>query len=74
VMGGSAAPTDSHQTLVVLENDLLAGDVSKQTHDTIAAQINDPKISPRRLDDPARPPNVGGIAGLLLGSPEFQRR
>ena len=25
-------------------------------------------------DDPSRPPNVGVIAGLLLGSPEFQRR
>ena len=74
VLGGSAAPLDSRQTLAVLENNLLAGDVSKQTHDTIAAQLNDPKISQRRLDDPARPPNVGGIAGLLLGSPEFQRR
>ena len=28
----------------------------------------------RKLDDPARPPNIGLIAGLLLGSPEFQRR
>jgi uncharacterized protein (DUF1800 family) len=74
MLGVSGAPPDSQQTLAVLENNLLAGDVSKQTHDTIAAQLNDPKISRRRLDDPARPPNVGGIAGLLLGSPEFQRR
>jgi uncharacterized protein (DUF1800 family) len=74
VLGASGVPLVSQQTLAVLENNLLAGDVSKQTHDTIAAQLNDPKISPRRLDDPARPPNVGGIAGLLLGSPEFQRR
>ena len=74
VLGASGVPLVSQQTLAVLENNLLAGDVSKQTHDTIAAQLNDPKISQRRLDDPARPPNVGGIAGLLLGSPEFQRR
>lgn len=74
VLGASGVPLVSQQTLAVLENNLLAGDVSKQTHDTIAAQLNDPKISPRRLDAPARPPNVGGIAGLLLGSPEFQRR
>ena len=53
---------------------LLAGDVSRQTHDTIAARMNDPKISQRQLDDPARPPNTSAIAGLLLGSPEFQRR
>jgi hypothetical protein len=57
-----------------LENRLLAGDVSKQTHEVIAARLQDPKISRRRLDDPARPPNIGLIDGLLLGSPEFQRR
>ncbi len=67
-------PTDSEQALTMLENDLLAGDVSKQTHDTIAAQLEDPKISQRKLDDPVGPPNVKVIAGLLLGSPEFQRR
>ncbi len=62
------------QALASLENTLLAGNISKQTHDTIAAQLNDPKISQRRLDDPARPPDVSVIEGLLLGSPEFQRR
>ncbi len=68
------APADSEATLTALENSLLGGDVSRQTHDTIAAQMNDPNISQRRLDDPARPPNTSTIAGLLLGSPEFQRR
>jgi uncharacterized protein (DUF1800 family) len=65
---------DPQQTLAVLENRLLAGDVSKQTHDVISARSQDSKISHRKLDDPARPPNTGLIAGLLLGSPEFQRR
>ncbi|HEV2690311.1 MAG TPA: DUF1800 family protein, partial [Bryobacteraceae bacterium] len=74
MLGASSLPADAQQTLTVLENSLLAGDVSKQTHDTIAAQLQDPKISQRRLDDAARPPNVSAIAGLLLGSPEFQRR
>ena len=60
--------------LAALETSLLAGNVSRQTHDTISAQMNDPKISQRQLDDPGRPPNTGAIAGLLLGSPEFQRR
>ena len=68
------APADSEAALTALENGLLGGNVSRQTHDTIAAQMNDPNISQRRLDDPARPPNTGTIAGLLLGSPEFQRR
>jgi len=74
MLGAISPPADPQQTLAVLENSLLAGDVSMQTHETIAAQLQDPKISQRRLDDPARPPNVSAIAGLLLGSPEFQRR
>jgi len=65
---------DPQQTLAALENSLLAGDVSKQTHDVITARLQDSKISRRKLDDPARPPNNALIAGLLLGSPEFQRR
>lgn len=70
----SDAPADPEQTLAGLEKELLAGEVSKQTHDTISAQLQDPKISQRRLDDPVRAPDVGAIAGLLLGSPEFQRK
>jgi uncharacterized protein (DUF1800 family) len=74
--GGSDkdAPADPQQALATLENSLLAGDISKQTHDTISKQLEDPKISQRRLDDPKRPPNVVAITGLILGSPEFQRR
>jgi uncharacterized protein (DUF1800 family) len=67
-------PTDSQQALAVWESALLAGDISKQTHDTIAARLQDPKIAQRKLDDPVRPPNVAMIEGLLLGSPEFQKR
>lgn len=66
--------TDAQQALAALENSLLAGDVSAQTHDTISKQLDDPKISQRRLDDPKRPPNMAAIEGLILGSPEFQRR
>jgi uncharacterized protein (DUF1800 family) len=69
-----AQNNDPQQSLATLENSLLAGDVSKQTHDVISARLQDSKISHRKLDDPARPPNTGLIAGLLLGSPEFQRR
>jgi uncharacterized protein (DUF1800 family) len=69
----SGAP-DPQQALATLEDLLLAGDISKQTHDTISKQLDDAKISQRRLDDAARPPNAAAIAGLILGSPEFQRR
>jgi uncharacterized protein (DUF1800 family) len=71
--GASEATTDAQQTLATLENSLLSGDISRQTHDTISKQLEDPKISQRRLDDPKRPPNAAAITGLILGSPEFQR-
>ncbi len=63
--GVVASPgTDPQSTLANLENSLLAGDISKQTHDTISKQVEDPK----------HPPNVAAMTGLILGSPEFQRR
>ncbi len=71
---GAQPPADASQALATLESSLLSGDISKQTHDTIEKQLEDPKISQRRLDDPKRPPNVAAITGLILGSPEFQRR
>ena len=68
------APADASAAQAVLEQALLDGDVSAQTHQTISKQLSDPTVSGRQLDDPARPPNLGVIAGLILGSPEFQRR
>jgi len=72
--GASEVTADPQQTLATLENSLLSGDISRQTHDTISKQLEDPKISQRRLDDSKRPPNAAAIMGLILGSPEFQRR
>jgi hypothetical protein len=70
----AAGATDSQQALALLETSLLSGDVSKQTHETISGKLDDPQIVQRKLDDAPRPPNVAAIAGLILGSPEFQRR
>jgi uncharacterized protein (DUF1800 family) len=50
-------------TLSAMEAKLLASDVSPQTHDSIVTQVAAVKSSD---------PNT--IAGLLIGSPEFQRR
>jgi uncharacterized protein (DUF1800 family) len=99
--GQWALPADSKLALPILENNLLAGDVSRQTHDSIAAQIVDVKIvdakiieakngaaekkpaanekdkqgqSQRKAAVAAQPANVSVMAGLLLGSPEFQKR
>jgi uncharacterized protein (DUF1800 family) len=85
-VAGSTPPSpDSALTLSALEANLLVGGVSKQTHDSIAAQIDaagrndgqqkpDSKAGPRKPADASRPPDASTMAGLLLGSPEFQRR
>jgi len=73
-LNANAPPPDAEQALAILEGRLLESDVSKQTHETILARLQDPNVGQRKPDDPQRPPDVGLIAGLLLGSPEFQRR
>jgi len=95
--GGSR--DDPQATLAILEKSLFAGDVSRQTHDTIAAQIIDPKLNLPRMSPaqtgqgqfgqpqidkpkpgqgasvaPTPAATTSAIEGLLLGSPEFQRR
>jgi uncharacterized protein (DUF1800 family) len=72
--GRTAVASNAHLVLAQLENHMLEGNVSEQTDAIISRQLDDPRISQRRLDDAPRPPNVGILAGLLLGSPEFQRR
>jgi len=85
LVGSGPPPPDASLTLSTLETNLIAGGVSQQTHDSITAQIEaekkngaqqkpDSKAGPRKPADAAHPPDVSTIAGLLLGSPEFQRR
>jgi uncharacterized protein (DUF1800 family) len=87
-LAGSSPPSpppDSTLALLTLETSLLDGDVSKQTHDSITAQIDaaatngapskpDNKAGARKPASPMRSTDMNTIAGLLLGSPEFQRR
>ncbi|HEY1678013.1 MAG TPA: DUF1800 domain-containing protein [Candidatus Sulfotelmatobacter sp.] len=61
------SPADSAAVLDVMEAKLLASDVSRQTHDSILQQT-------QAGDKNSKPPNASMIAGLLIGSPEFQRR
>ncbi len=74
VLRGAPPPEKSDAALALLEDALLSGDLSRQTHDTIKKQLDNPQVTERLLDDPQRAPNLGMIAGLILGSPEFQRR
>jgi uncharacterized protein (DUF1800 family) len=84
--GGPQPPADASTTLSTMEAKLLADDVSKQTHDSIVAQMAGPTVTdkakagappnntPNNKSPQPKPPDAGTIAGLLLGSPEFQRR
>jgi uncharacterized protein (DUF1800 family) len=74
VAGTDSSSPDS-AALSAMENAFLAGDVSKQTHDSIMTQARAPSPNaPDKKTNPPRPPDVATMAGLLLGSPEFQRR
>jgi uncharacterized protein (DUF1800 family) len=53
---------------------LLGGPASPQTRDTLEKQLDDPQILRAALDDKVKQVNTAIIAGLVLGSPEFQRR
>jgi uncharacterized protein (DUF1800 family) len=77
---GAPVPDDT-AALTTMETKLLAADVSKQTHDSILAQLSPskagdqlPKPGDQKGSQQPTPPDASTMAGLLLGSPEFQRR
>ena len=69
--GSNLSQSDPTATLTTLEANLLMSGVSQQTHDSIAAQVG--TSGPSGTSGP-HSPDVSMIEGLLLGSPEFQRR
>ena len=71
---GNDTAANPHATLDHAIQLLLGGPASQQTRDTLEKQLDDPQILQASLDDPVKSVNVSVIAGLVLGSPEFQRR
>ncbi len=69
----SVGEADPYQVQLKLEQMLIADGVSKQTHETIEERIVTPQAM-TQFEYPSHPANVNVIAGLLLGSPEFQRK
>jgi uncharacterized protein (DUF1800 family) len=52
----------------------LGGQVAPATVETLQKQLDNPQVLQAKLDDPRKQVDLGVIAGLVLGSPEFQRR
>jgi uncharacterized protein (DUF1800 family) len=73
LLGGQGA-TDPEAMLDRSITALLGGQVSAETRETLEKQLNDPQILQATLGDPVKQVNAAIIAGLVLGSPEFQRR
>ena len=71
---GVQLAADPHAALEKAIQVLLAGQASPQTRQTLEKQLEDPQILQASLDDPVKQVNTAMIAGLVLGSPEFQRR
>jgi len=71
---GSEAASDAQSTLDRSIEMFLAGQISEQTRATLLKQLGDPQVVQATLDDRAQRVDAGMIAGLVLGSPEFQRR
>ena len=71
-LSSTETPANAQNSLAILESKLLPGNVSQQTHDTILAQLE--KAKPAKMGDNSSQRDMQMIEGLLLGSPEFQRR
>ena len=52
----------------------LGGQTGPMTVETLEKQLDSPQILQAKLDDPVKHVDLGVVAGLVLGAPEFQRR
>lgn len=71
---GSDVAANAPLTLERVETEFLAGQISDSTRATLEEEMKEPRILGAKLDDPVKQVNVGLITGLVLGSPEFQKR
>ncbi len=71
---GTDAGTNPQLALDRIESEFLARQVSDSTRATLEKELEEPRILGAKLDDPVTQINVSLITGLVLGSPEFQKR
>lgn len=71
---GADVAANAKLALERVETEFLAGQVSDTTRATLEAEMAEPRILGAKLDDPVTRVNISLITGLVLGSPEFQKR
>jgi uncharacterized protein (DUF1800 family) len=71
---GTDVGGNPHLALERVESEFLAGQVSDSTRATLEKEMIEPRILGAKLDDPVTHVNISLITGLVLGSPEFQKR
>jgi uncharacterized protein (DUF1800 family) len=52
----------------------LGGQMAPTTVETLENELENPQLLQAKLDDPVKRVDLGVVAGLVLGAPEFQRR
>jgi uncharacterized protein (DUF1800 family) len=70
---GAESNTDPKQTLNRAV-EVFLGEAAPGTVDTLQQQLENPQVVQAKLDDPVKQVDLGVVAGLVLGAPEFQRR
>jgi uncharacterized protein (DUF1800 family) len=73
-MFGADASQDPEMALSRSIDLFLDGQIEPQTRETLEQRLQDPQVLQARLDDPVKQVNEGLLSGLVLGTPEFQRR
>ena len=73
ILGGDAL-RDPEAALAQSVQIFLDGQIAQSTQGTLESRLKDPQILQASLDDPVKEVNQGLIVGLVLGTPEFQRR
>jgi len=71
---GPEADGDAKAALSRAVQVFLAGQAAATTADTLEKQLENPQVWQANLAAPVRGGDLGVVAGLVLGAPEFQRR
>jgi uncharacterized protein (DUF1800 family) len=71
---GTDSSADAKTALDRAVQVFLGGQAGPTTVETLEKQLDNPQVLQAKLDDPQKQVDLGVVAGLVLGAPEFQRR